>query len=80
MLPKKMEDLGYKTSFYYGGDLNFGNMNTYLRNAGIDNFVDGSDFDKKDWNSKWGAHDHVFMERFAKDLSKKQHNLSLKLH
>jgi phosphoglycerol transferase MdoB-like AlkP superfamily enzyme len=72
MLPKKMIDLGYKTSFYYGGDLNFGNMNTYLRNAGITNFVDGNDFDEKDWNSKWGVHDHVFMDRFAKDLSEKQ--------
>jgi phosphoglycerol transferase MdoB-like AlkP superfamily enzyme len=72
MLPKKMIDLGYRTSFYYGGDLNFGNMNTYLRNAGITDFVDGNDFDKKDWNSKWGAYDDVFMKRFAKDLSKKQ--------
>jgi phosphoglycerol transferase MdoB-like AlkP superfamily enzyme len=69
MLPKKMEALGYKTWFYYGGDLNFGNMNTYLRNAGIKNFVDGSDFDKKDWNSKWGAYDDVFMKRLAKDLA-----------
>lgn len=68
MLPQKMIDLGYKTSFYYGGDLNFGNMNTYLRNAGITNFVDGSAFDKEDWNSKWGAHDHVLMNRLTKDL------------
>ncbi|HCY97545.1 MAG TPA: sulfatase [Polaribacter sp.] len=72
MLPQKMIDLGYATSFYHGGDLNFGNMNTYLRNAGITNFVDGSDFDKKDWNSKWGAHDHIFMKRFSDDLAKKQ--------
>ena len=72
MLPQKMIDLGYKTTFYYGGDLNFGNMNTYLRNAGITNFVDGNNFDKKDWNSKWGAHDHILMERFAKDLATKQ--------
>ncbi len=72
MLPKKMEKLGYTTSFYYGGDLNFGNMNTYLRNAGINNFVDGSNFDTKDWSSKWGAYDDVFMKRFANDLSKKQ--------
>lgn len=68
MLPKKMEELGYQTWFYYGGDLNFGNMNTYLRNAGIKNFVDGSDFNKKDWNSKWGAYDDVFMQRLFKDL------------
>jgi phosphoglycerol transferase MdoB-like AlkP superfamily enzyme len=72
MLPKKMIDVGYKTSFYYGGDLNFGNMNTYIRNAGITDIIDGSEFDKKDWNSKWGAYDDVFMKRFAKDLSTKQ--------
>lgn len=72
MLPKKMAELGYKTAFYYGGDLNFGNMNTYLRNAGISEIVDGSEFDKKDWNSKWGAYDDVFMKRFADDLSTQQ--------
>ena len=72
MLPQKMIDLGYKTSFYYGGDTNFGNMNTYLRNAGISNIIEGREFDKKKWNSKWGVHDHVFMERFTKDLSQPQ--------
>lgn len=70
MLPKEMEKLGYKTSFYYGGDLNFGNMNTYLRSAGIQKIIDGSEFDKKDWNSKWGAYDDVFLKRFASDLTK----------
>ncbi|WP_298948763.1 LTA synthase family protein [uncultured Polaribacter sp.] len=72
MLPKKMNNLGYKTSFYYGGDTNFGNMNTYLRNAEVSKIVDGSEFDKKDWNSKWGAFDDVFMKRFANDLTTKQ--------
>lgn len=70
MLPKEMEKLGYETSFYYGGDLNFGNMNTYLRSAGIQKIIDGSEFDKKDWNSKWGAYDDVFLKRFASDLTK----------
>lgn len=72
MLPKEMNTLGYKTAFYYGGDLNFGNMNTYLRSAEIQEIFDGSEFDKKDWNSKWGAFDDVFMKRFAKDLSKEK--------
>ncbi|TXD51305.1 MULTISPECIES: LTA synthase family protein [unclassified Polaribacter] len=72
MLPKEMEKLGYHSSFYYGGDMNFGNMNTYIRNAGITDIIDGSEFDKKDWNSKWGAYDDVFLERFAKDLTGKQ--------
>ncbi|WP_299012437.1 alkaline phosphatase family protein [uncultured Polaribacter sp.] len=72
MLPKQMEDLGYKTKFYYGGDLNFANMKTYLRNAQINNFVDGSFFKNDDWNSKWGAHDHVVLQKFAKDFENKQ--------
>ncbi|WGH76557.1 sulfatase-like hydrolase/transferase [Tenacibaculum tangerinum] len=69
MLTKEMKTLGYHTGFYYGGDSNFGNMITYLRNGKIDKIVDGTEFDKADWNSKWGAHDHVFLERFMKDLS-----------
>lgn len=72
MLPKKMVALGYEVSYYYGGDLNFGNMNTYLRNGGINQIVDGSEFDEKDWNSKWGAYDGVFMQRFAADLATPQ--------
>jgi len=72
MLPIQMKALGYKTSFYYGGDLNFGNMNTYLRNAEITEIIDGSEFDKKDWNSKWGAFDDVFMKRFTDDFITKQ--------
>lgn len=72
MLTSKMMKLGYETSFYYGGDLNFGNMNTYFRNSGVTNFVDGSHFNKKDWSSKWGAYDHVFLDTLAKDLSKVQ--------
>lgn len=72
MLTSHMSEEGYHTSFYYGGDLNFGNMNTYLRNGGVSKFVDGSEFDEKDWSSKWGAFDHVFMERLSKDLSLKQ--------
>lgn len=72
MLTKKMKPLGYEISFYYGGDLNFGNMNTYLRIAEINHIIDGNEFDNDDWNSKWGVHDGVFMQRFSDDLSKPQ--------
>lgn len=71
MLSKQMKKLGYSNAFYYGGDLNFGNMNTYLRNGAINNFVDGDDFKSSEWNSKWGAHDHILIERFLEDLKQK---------
>ena len=72
MLTQKMKDLGYTTSYHHGGDLNFGNMKTYLRSGGISNFVDESDFDNKDANSKWGIHDHVVLKRYLDDIPKKQ--------
>lgn len=68
-LPLEMKKLGYHTSYYYGGDTNFGNMNTYIRMSNMDYIVDGSEFNREDWNSKWGAHDHIFLERLASDLS-----------
>lgn len=72
MLTKKMKDLGYTSSFYYGGDMNFGNMNTYMVNGEVDQIIDGGAFEKKDWNSKWGVHDHVLFNRFSSDLSGQQ--------
>jgi phosphoglycerol transferase MdoB-like AlkP superfamily enzyme len=72
MLTAEMKKLGYTTSFYYGGDTNFGNMNTYLRNGQIDQIVEGNEFDRADWNSKWGAHDHIMLERCMRDLKEKQ--------
>ncbi len=69
ILTQEMKRLGYYTGFYYGGDSNFGNMITYLRNGNIDRIVDGTEFNKENWNSKWGAHDHIFLDRFLKDLS-----------
>ena len=66
---KEMEKLGYNSSFYHGGDLGFGNMKTYLTSSGVNHFIDENDFDSEDYNSKWGTHDHVLLERFTNDLS-----------
>lgn len=68
-LSKRMADLGYQNAFYYGGDLNFGNMNTYFRNGGTADIISGNDFDKQDWNSKWGVHDNVLLDRFLADIN-----------
>lgn len=69
VLSKSFESAGYSTSFYYGGELEFANIKAYLMNAGFDNIIGKEDFDPKDWNSKWGAHDHVVLEKLRKDLN-----------
>ncbi len=67
------EEHGYSTSFYYGGELEFANIKSYLLNGGYDRLISKYDFDPASYNSKWGAHDHVLFERVLNDLkSEKQ--------
>lgn len=71
-LPKLSEDLkkdGYKTSYYYGGDLNFANMRSFLVESQFDEIVSMQDFPKSTYNSKWGANDHVVFNRFFNDVN-----------
>ncbi len=68
-LPKVLKNNGYHTSFYYGGVTEFANINAFIKNCNYDNITDKSDFDKKDLNSKWGAHDNVVFKKVLKDIN-----------
>jgi phosphoglycerol transferase MdoB-like AlkP superfamily enzyme len=59
---------GYHSHYYYGGELAFANMKSYLRTAGYEKFTERSDFAATDQNSKWGAHDGVLFDRLLSDL------------
>lgn len=66
---KMLDSAGYKTSFWYGGDINFANINSFVTSTGFREKVTMNDFDRKDRNSKWGVHDHVVFERLYDSLS-----------
>ena len=68
-LPKVLKNNGYHTSFYYGGLTEFANIKAFIKNCNYDNITDKSNFDKKDLNSKWGAHDHVVFNKILKDIN-----------
>lgn len=70
MLSKVFSDSGYYTSFHYGGELEFANMKAYLLQGAFKEFISVGNFEKKDQNSKWGAHDGVVMKRLIEDLTK----------
>jgi phosphoglycerol transferase MdoB-like AlkP superfamily enzyme len=53
---------GYNTSFWYGGDINFANFNSYLISTGFQDIVTMEDFDPSTYNSKWGVHDHILLQ------------------
>jgi phosphoglycerol transferase MdoB-like AlkP superfamily enzyme len=71
-LPALFSEKSYNTSFYYGGELEFANMKTYLMGSGFQRFVSKSDFESKDQNSKWGAHDGVVMNKLSRELAKEK--------
>jgi len=68
-LSEVLTGFGYRPAFYYGGELEFANIKSYLINSGYKNFVSINDFKEKDRNSKWGAHDGVVMKRLLRDIS-----------
>lgn len=69
-LSKALKTQGYHTSFYYGGESEFFGLKSYLISHRYDRLVDQQQFDSKDFNSKWGAYDHIVLKKQAQDLSK----------
>jgi phosphoglycerol transferase MdoB-like AlkP superfamily enzyme len=67
-VPRTFQQAGWNTSFYYGGETEFANMKSYFLQQGFDKITDKNAFGKEDMNSKWGAHDHVVLNRLLNDL------------
>ncbi|MES3032596.1 MAG: LTA synthase family protein [Gemmatimonadota bacterium] len=68
-LGQSLRGAGYHTSYYYGGELAFANMKAYVLNGGFDRVTGVEAFPDAQRNSKWGAHDHVVLERALQEVS-----------
>lgn len=70
--PKKTQSLpslvrifgenGYSSAFWYGGEINFANFNSFVIGSGFRSVITKDYFNPKDFNSKWGVHDLVLFE------------------
>jgi phosphoglycerol transferase MdoB-like AlkP superfamily enzyme len=70
-LPNILNDLrnaDYQTAFYYGGDINFANLKSYLLMGKVGRLVTMQNFPDSTYNAKWGVHDHIMFERLLTDL------------
>lgn len=61
--------MGYYSSFYYGGDINFANMNSYLNISRFDRIITKLDFPSEYYGAKWGVHDEYVFKSHFKDLA-----------
>lgn len=59
----------YTSSFYYGGELEFANIKSYLINTGFDQLVDKYSFPLSQRTTSWGVHDEYLFPRFAEHLN-----------
>jgi phosphoglycerol transferase MdoB-like AlkP superfamily enzyme len=60
-LSRDLARLGYRTSFLYGGELEFANMRSYVSQGRFDRVVAKGDFGPGVKTNRWGVHDeHLF--------------------
>lgn len=62
---------GYLTSFYYGGDIDFYNLKSFVLQGEYNHIIGQADFPKEVRNmSSWGAPDGYLFERVLKEMNK----------
>jgi phosphoglycerol transferase MdoB-like AlkP superfamily enzyme len=59
----------YDPTFYYGGDVNFANMKSYLMNGGFNHIYSEKDFSYyHGYRSNWGVPDNVVYDKIVEDV------------
>lgn len=68
-IAESLSAFGYKCDFWYGGDVGFTNMNSYLYESGYKTVRGDMYFSAEDRNySKWGVPDHVVLDSVANNI------------
>lgn len=66
---KELKKAGYHSSFYFGGQLNYGNIRSYLIFNELDHLVEGKDIKNDFQKGKLGVHDSDMLPWYAQQLS-----------
>ena len=69
-ISKTLSENNYETAFFYGGEIEFFRLKSYLSTGSYSFLISKKDFDKKDMNSKWGAHDHIVYSKLKAKIEK----------
>ena len=69
-LPSDLKEIGYHTSFYFGGRLNYGNILSFLKYLDFNKIVEGDDIGESGFGrGKLGIHDSFMLPWYARQLS-----------
>jgi phosphoglycerol transferase MdoB-like AlkP superfamily enzyme len=62
-LCKDLNELGYTNRYFYGGDIDFAHVRSFLIHNRFDEIVSIKDFPASDRISSWGVPDHIVFKR-----------------
>ena len=68
----RLKNEGYKTSFYFGGQLIYGNIKSYIYYNGFDRIIEDKDFNGNEVKGKLGVHDAYVLKRMEKDINREK--------
>jgi phosphoglycerol transferase MdoB-like AlkP superfamily enzyme len=68
-LSREFHAQGYNTGFYFGGQLSYGNIKSYLFDQSFDIIKEESDYDSNLPRARLGIHDGVMLQQYAMSLS-----------
>jgi len=72
-LSRDLKKEGYSSTFYYGGDVDFANMKSYLINGGFNQVYSEKDFSSyHGYKSNWGVPDHVVYDKVVDEVRRQQ--------
>ncbi|MFN8208530.1 MAG: sulfatase-like hydrolase/transferase [Bacteroidales bacterium] len=66
---RELGKLGYTSSFFYGGDVDFGGMRGYLSTGGFSTIVSLQDFGREAAGTEWGVFDQFVFDSLANYLA-----------
>lgn len=68
-ITKSLIDEGYNTSFYFGGQLRYGNIKGFILHNGFKRITELSDFKGNEIKGKLGVHDEFVLSRQLNELN-----------
>lgn len=71
-ITRQLVDSGYSSSFYFGGQLRYGNIKGYILYNGFKRVVEHTDFGRDVLRGKLGVHDEFVLGRQLEDLNKEK--------
>ncbi len=70
-IARQLKRDGYTTTFLYGGDINFTNMNSYLLSTGYDQVVGDKHFPIETRTTHaWGVQDHIVIDTLLQQVER----------